>query len=123
MCFRSETEIFVRLCLPFKTRPLLELFSGSSLFFGCPVVFLFAVVASLFSLLFRRWGTTNRNAVCGSPCVLPGHALRHRPVRPAPQFPPGHRPAPVFLVSLSSSRSLSLSISVSVFGRPWCLLA
>ena len=127
--FALKQRFFVRFFLPFKTRPLLECLFGSlslSLFlllFGC---FLSAVVACLSSLLFRRWGNTNR---------VPSWPRSSSSTRtPATATTPrrGSRTCCfcrfLGLFSLSASLSLSLSLSLALcfslslsgVGRPGC---
>ena len=113
--FARKRRFFVRFCQPFKTRPLFESFLGPSLFFCCLVVFLFAVAASLFFLFFRRWGNTNRVAVCDSPCVLLLATLNVIDPYILPRiFPKATATHLFFFCFLSVSRSLSLSLSF------WC---
>ena len=100
------------------------------LLFGC--FFVRRRRVSLFSFS-RRWGTTNRVAVCGSPCVFFLATLyvidpyvHHRNYTKA--WPPHLRFVFcfwfVFVVgvslSLSLSLSLCLSLSLSGVGRPCC---
>ena len=111
--FARKWRSFVRFCLPFKTRPLFESFLGPSLFFCCLVVFLFAVVAFLFLCSLRRWGNTNRVAVCGSPCVFPATLLFLDPFAIHRTYIKAYLPLVLFLVGFRCRR-LALSLSLSL---------
>ena len=69
MCFRSEAEIFCPLLSALQD-PIPVRFIFGSLSFICCLVVLCSPSSRLSFLLFRRWGNTNRIAVCGSPCVF-----------------------------------------------------
>ena len=69
--FRSEAEILCLLLFALQDPTPISFVAGVSLslsllLFGCFVARRRRVSLSL---LFRRWGNTNRAAVCGSPCV------------------------------------------------------
>ena len=67
--FRSEAELICLLLFALQDPTPISFVAGVSLSCCLVVFFVRRRRVSLF-LLFRRWGNTNRVAVCGSPCVL-----------------------------------------------------
>ena len=110
MCFRSEAEIFCPLLSALQDPTPVRVILGFLSFLwlsGC-----FFVRRRRVSLFSPLQALGNHKPHCGlwfPLSSLPGHALRHRPVHPAPHFPPGHRPAPVFWFRC---RRLALSLSL-----------
>ena len=120
--FALKQRFLYAFVLPFKTRRVLALWLVSlslslSFSFSCCLLFLLQCVVAFLFLSSSGAGETQTALRFVVPLVfLPGHALCHRPVPPAPHFLLGHRPAPVFsilfLVVWFCCRRLSLSLSL-----------
>ena len=110
--FCSEAEILCALLSALQDpTPVRIIFGSLSLLLlsGC---FLFAVVAFLFLCSLRRWGNTNRVAVCGSPCVSRPRSFSS--TRSPSTAPTSRRTSRLFCFWLGFVVGVSLSLSLSL---------